>query len=88
MANSTFFTSETVTEFSGDNNGVNMIKTDKGKALDTDMVCICAGVTPNVEIAVEAGVALGSTGAIKVNKKWKQMFLIFMPVVTVLKKIF
>ncbi len=62
-------TSETVTEFSGDNNGVNMIKTDKGKALDTDMVCICAGVTPNVEIAVEAGVALGSTGAIKVNKK-------------------
>ena len=62
-------TSETVTEFSGDNNGVNMLKTDKGHTIDTDMVCLCAGVIPNVELAVDANIALGSTGAIKVNKK-------------------
>ncbi len=62
-------TSETVTEFSGDNNGVNMVKTDKGHTIDTDMVCLCAGVIPNVELAVDANIALGSTGAIKVNKK-------------------
>lgn len=62
-------TSETVTEFSGDNNGVNMVKTDKGRIIDTDMVCICAGVVPNVELAVDACIELGSTGAIKVNKR-------------------
>ncbi len=38
-----------------------------GKNLDADMVILATGVRPNVELATEAGVALGVTGAIKVD---------------------
>ena len=62
-------TSETVSEFSGDNNGINLVKTDKGRTIDADLVCICAGVRPNIELAEAAGIETGITGAIKVNKK-------------------
>lgn len=62
-------TSELVTEFSGDANGVNGVTTGSGKKFETDMVVICTGVTPNVEIAKEAGIEIGVTGAIKVNEK-------------------
>ena len=63
------YTSELVTEFSGDNNGVNGVRTGSGKELEVDMVVIAAGATPNVEIAREAGIAIGETGAIKVNNR-------------------
>lgn len=62
-------TSEAVTEFAGDNNGVNGVRTSSGKCFDIDMALICAGVTPNVEIALDAGIQLGSTGAINVTPK-------------------
>ena len=62
-------TSETVTEFIGDNTGINGVKTDSGRYFDVDMAVICAGVTPNVEVAVDAGIQLGMTGAIKVTPK-------------------
>lgn len=62
-------TSETVTEFVGDNNGVNGVITDSGKRFDVDMAVICAGVTPNVDVAIDAGIQLGSTGAISVTSK-------------------
>lgn len=62
-------TSETVTEFVGDNNGVNGVITDSGKRFDVDMAVICAGVTPNVDVAIDAGIQLGSTGAISVTPK-------------------
>lgn len=62
-------TSELVTEFSGDINGVNLVRTGTGKEFNTDFVIVCAGVTPNVEIAKEAGIELGLTGAIKVNER-------------------
>lgn len=68
------FTSELVTEFSGDNNGVNAVRTGSGKVIDTDMVIIAVGVTPNVEIAREAGIAIGETGAIKVNDRMQTNF--------------
>ncbi len=62
-------TSELVTElFSGDDKQVKGFKTGTGKEFNTDMVVICAGVKPNVEIAREAGIAIGETGAIKVNR--------------------
>lgn len=63
------YTSELVTEFSGDNSGVNTVRTGSGKVLDVDMVIIAAGATPNVEIAKEAGIHIGETGAIKVNDR-------------------
>lgn len=62
-------TSEIVTEFSGDVKGVKSVKTGTGKELETDFVVICTGATPNVEIAKDAGIDLGVTGAIKVNAK-------------------
>lgn len=62
-------TSEIVTEFSGDVSGVKSVKTGTGKEFETDFVVICTGATPNVEIAKDAGIALGVTGAIRVNAK-------------------
>ena len=62
-------TSEIVTEFSGDIEGVKSVRTGTGKEFETDMVVLCAGVTPNVEIAKDAGIELGVTGAIKVNDR-------------------
>ncbi len=68
------YTSELVTEFSGDNNGVNAVRTGSGKVIETDMVVVAAGVTPNVEIAREAGIAIGETGAIKVDERMQTNF--------------
>ena len=62
-------TSELVTElFSNEQGEVVGFKTGTGKEFNTDMVVICTGVKPNVEFAYDAGIALGETGAIKVNK--------------------
>ena len=44
-------TSELVTEFSGDINGVKSVRTGTGKEFNTDFVILCTGVKPNVEIA-------------------------------------
>lgn len=63
-----FYTGETVTEFLGEGNQAKIVKTHSGKELPTDMIVICSGVIPNVEIAKDAGIEIGQTGAIKVNK--------------------
>lgn len=68
------YTNELVTEFSGDNNGVNTVITGSGKVLNVDMVIVAAGATPNVEIAREAGIEIGITGAIKVNDRMQTNF--------------
>lgn len=62
-----FMTSEIVSEFIGEET-VNAVKTLSGKVIQTDMVVICTGVRPNVEIAQDAGIEIGITGAIKVNR--------------------
>ena len=62
-------TSEMATEFSGDNDGVKSVRTGSGREIPVDFVVLCAGVVPNTEIAREAEVAIGETGAIKVNEK-------------------
>lgn len=45
------------------------VKTANGKEIEADFVIVAAGVKPNVEIAKEAGIEIGETGAIKVDKK-------------------
>jgi NADPH-dependent 2,4-dienoyl-CoA reductase/sulfur reductase-like enzyme/rhodanese-related sulfurtransferase len=45
------------------------ILTDVGRAVAADMVILSAGVKPEVRLAVQAGIEIGSTGAIKVNRK-------------------
>ncbi len=68
-------TSEFVTCFIPDENGnVKIVKTGTGKQFTTDMVVLCTGVRPNVEFAREAGIAIGETGAIKVNKHMRTNF--------------
>lgn len=60
-------TGEVVAEFIGDES-VKIVKTLSGKEIPADLVVICTGVVPNVEIAKDAGIVIGQTGAIKVNK--------------------
>lgn len=62
-----FLTGEVVSEFVGEDS-VRVVKTLSGKEIQTDVVIICTGVVPNIEIAKDAGITIGSTGAIKVNK--------------------
>lgn len=59
---------DVVSEFVGEKE-VKGILTVKGQGFDTEMVVISAGVRPVVDIAQEAGIALGITGAIKVNSR-------------------
>lgn len=68
LGNFKFHTGEDVTEFISSDNVATSVKTRSGKEFWADMFVICAGIKPNVEIAKDAGIELGKTGAIKVNK--------------------
>ncbi len=61
---------DTVTEFVGEEE-VSGVLTANGYGFETDMVIISAGVRPNVNVAQEAGIELGITGAIKVNSRMR-----------------
>ena len=57
-----------VSEFIGQDK-ITGVVTAKGCGFETDMAVIAAGVLPVVNVAQEAGVELGVTGAIKVNSR-------------------
>jgi NADPH-dependent 2,4-dienoyl-CoA reductase/sulfur reductase-like enzyme len=60
-----FLTNHEPIAFRGNNNGeVTSLETTKGN-YPADMVLMAVGVIPNVEMAKEAGVELGKTGAIR-----------------------
>lgn len=59
-------TNTTVTAFEGDG-AVRTVCTDNGD-IASDIVIMAIGVRPNVALAKEAGLALGATGAIKVDE--------------------
>ena len=61
-------TGESLVEVTGEGENANIIKTSTGRELETDFVVLCAGVVPNAELAGAAGITIGHTGAIKVNK--------------------
>lgn len=63
-----FHTSEIVSEIIGENGTAKIVKTLSGKEFKTDLVIISAGVVPNSELAKDAGVFIGDTKAIRVNK--------------------
>lgn len=48
---------------------INKVILSNGKEIDSEIVIMATGVRPNVEIAKEAGIKLGITGAIEVNNK-------------------
>lgn len=57
-----------VSEFLGDEYLKGVI-TSKGSAIKADLTVIASGVRPNSELARDAGIEIGVTGAIKVNHK-------------------
>ena len=61
-------TGDGVAKFKGEEE-VEKVVTASGKEIKTDLVLLSIGVKPNVELAQEAGVEIGETGAIKVNSK-------------------
>lgn len=61
-------TPDSVSKFIGDDT-ISGVKTLAGANFDTDFAVICTGVKPNVELAKDAGIEIGTTGAIKVNEK-------------------
>lgn len=63
-----FHTGEIVSEFIGENGEATKVMTLSGKEFDCDMVILSSGIVPNSEIAKEAGIEIGQSGAIKVNK--------------------
>ena len=63
-----FYTGEIVSEIIGNSSNATSVKTHSGKVFDTDMIVICTGIVPNSEIAKDAGIQIGKSGAIKVNK--------------------
>jgi NADPH-dependent 2,4-dienoyl-CoA reductase/sulfur reductase-like enzyme len=58
-----------IVEFIGDESGVKQAILEDGTSLNFDIVILGAGIRPNSEIARDAGIELGPTGAIKVNDK-------------------
>ena len=61
-------TDDVISEFIGEEK-VSGVLTSKGSGFETEMVVLAAGVRPVVEIAKDAGIDLGITGAIKVNSR-------------------
>jgi NADPH-dependent 2,4-dienoyl-CoA reductase/sulfur reductase-like enzyme/rhodanese-related sulfurtransferase len=60
-------TGETVTSFGSDeDNHLNRVYTSKGE-FPAELAVVAVGVRPNVDLAREAGLALGETGGIKVD---------------------
>ena len=58
------FTGEKVVKIDAD---TKTVVTDMGRVLPGDLVIISVGVKPTVQIALQAGVKIGTTGAIKVD---------------------
>ena len=59
---------DTVSEIVGEESVLDVITT-KGYGFETDMVIVASGVKPVVNLAEDAGITLGTTGAIKVNSR-------------------
>lgn len=65
-------TSDSVKKIISDDSGyVKQIELESGMVLDSDIVLLSIGVRPNIEIARDAGIEIGPTGAIKVDKKMR-----------------
>lgn len=61
-------TGESVVEVQGEGENATKVITSSDREIETDFVVLCAGIKPNVELAGSAGIIIGNSGAIKVNK--------------------
>ena len=60
--------SKAVVEFIGENS-VRAVLLEDGTQLKADIVLVSIGIRPNIELARDAGIEIGQTGAIKVNER-------------------
>jgi NADPH-dependent 2,4-dienoyl-CoA reductase/sulfur reductase-like enzyme len=67
--NVTLMKSSGVIEFTGNGSSVTKVLTDTDKNIDADIALIGTGIRPNSEIARDAGIELGRSGAIKINER-------------------
>jgi len=65
-------TGERMTRIVGDQeSGVQTVETASGKRLDCDMVILAVGAKPNSELARQAGLAVGRTGGVLVDRRMR-----------------
>lgn len=67
-SNVKIITSESVIAFQGEEE-VEKVVTSTGSIIDADLVVIAAGVIPNTELALDAGIELGVSNAIRVSNR-------------------
>jgi NADPH-dependent 2,4-dienoyl-CoA reductase/sulfur reductase-like enzyme/rhodanese-related sulfurtransferase len=59
-----------VTRFDKHDQGHTLFATlDTGERIETDLVILCIGVRPHVDMALKAGIQIGKTGGIQVNAR-------------------
>jgi NADPH-dependent 2,4-dienoyl-CoA reductase/sulfur reductase-like enzyme/rhodanese-related sulfurtransferase len=58
-----------VSELEGGKDFAKKARLKNGTEIETDIIIVGAGIKPDVSLAKEAGIEIGLTGAIKVNKK-------------------
>jgi NADPH-dependent 2,4-dienoyl-CoA reductase/sulfur reductase-like enzyme/rhodanese-related sulfurtransferase len=63
------FVSEKVLRIEGDEEGKACKVVTDAREIETDAVIVATGVRPNVQLAAEAGLEIGETGAIVVNER-------------------
>ncbi|HPJ16398.1 MAG TPA: FAD-dependent oxidoreductase, partial [Spirochaetota bacterium] len=68
-----FLTGDSVTRFSGGEKA-EYAELKSGKKVSAEIFIIAAGVKPEITLASSAGIEIGTTGAIKVNKKMQTNF--------------
>lgn len=68
------FNSDFAARFDGENGEASKVTTRNGHEFKTDFIVICAGVVPNSEIAVEAGLKTGIKKSIWVNSHLKTSY--------------
>lgn len=50
------------------------VRLSSGREIDTDFIITAVGIKPNIQLAKDAGIEIGETGAIKVSKKMQTNF--------------
>ncbi len=62
-----FYLNDGVSSFTDKEEGVH-IALQSGRVIEADIIILSIGVRPDVKLAVEAGLEIGTTGGIKINK--------------------
>ena len=66
--NANVITGNGIAEFLGENGTLTGVKLANGTELPCELAVVAIGVSPNVKLAKEAGLVIGSTGGIEVNE--------------------